>query len=129
MVFVDWSPWTCDTSGFFPRRSSRFKCRQIEYDEFVKWWGLSDRFKALKLSEEALALRAKAAEIFGKCDTDKNGSIDRKEFSQLYKSLVAAGLTTKSEQSCLEDLDTSRDGNIQFNEYINWLQRPGMTRP
>jgi len=39
--------------------------------------------------------------------------------------LVSVGLTTKSEESCLADLDQNNDKSIQFNEYVDWLQRIG----
>jgi len=42
-----------------------------------------------------------------------------------HKHLVESKLTTKSEKDCLKDLDQDNDGQIQFNEFVDWLQRIG----
>jgi len=97
----------------------------IEYNEFVDWWKKSDRFKALELDDASLEKRKVAAEVFQKFDADSSGSIDKNEFSEFHKHLVNNKLTTKNEADCLSDLDSDRDGKVQFNEYVDWLQRIG----
>lgn len=72
----------------------------------------------MQLNEQQQAALNQASEYFRFFDKDHNGTIDREEFKDLHADLVKNKLTTKNFESCLEDLDTNKDGVIQFNEYI-----------
>lgn len=96
--------------------------------KFKTWWGSSNRFANLSLDDEALELRRQASETFQKFDKDGNGTIDMAEWPEMYAEIRASGLTELDEATCLADLDQSRDGRIQFNEFIDWLIRVGSSR-
>lgn len=98
---------------------------KIEKNEFSAWWKLRDRWEALKLDEEALAIRQAAADCFNEIDSTKTGVIHKQDFDKFYKEVTDRKLTTKSKEAFLEDLDKNGDGKIQFAEYIEWLQRQG----
>lgn len=70
----------------------------------------------------------RATTYFKHFDSDSSGSIDSKEFEHLHADLVKNGLTTLECAKCLQDLDTDRDGEISFNEYVDWLIRIGSIR-
>jgi Ca2+-binding EF-hand superfamily protein len=70
-----------------------------------------------------LAALNRASQYFAYFDKDKSGVLERHEFKAFYEDLVRNKLTSKSFDEFVEDLDTDRDGKIQFNEYIDWLIR------
>eukprot|EP00008_Paramoeba_atlantica_P006108 CAMPEP_0201485964 /NCGR_PEP_ID=MMETSP0151_2-20130828/10027_1 /ASSEMBLY_ACC=CAM_ASM_000257 /TAXON_ID=200890 /ORGANISM="Paramoeba atlantica, Strain 621/1 / CCAP 1560/9" /LENGTH=203 /DNA_ID=CAMNT_0047870319 /DNA_START=146 /DNA_END=757 /DNA_ORIENTATION=+ len=96
----------------------------IEYEEFMKWWRKEDRVKHLQLSDEAIFFRAEANLLFKEFDDDNSGALDRAEFKQFYKKLVEKGLTSEEvgEEKALQELDRDGDGEVQFNEFMEWLQ-------
>lgn len=94
----------------------------IEYNEFLRWYKQSS-FSSLSLDDQALERRHAAALLFTKYDDDRSGVIDRNEFVGLHKELVAKNLTTYNVEKALEDMDMDRDGKIQFNEFVFWLER------
>ena len=96
---------------------------KIERGEFQKWWGGADRWTRLFLDETALRQRQAAANVFRRFDPTGTGSIRNLSFEALHETLSEFGLTTKSVEQCRKDLDTNRDGCIQFKEYIEWLGR------
>lgn len=101
----------------------------------MQWWKTNDRFGKLKLDDKQLESLTRASNYFKFFDKvfffrnlikkDGTGFLGREEFQQLYADLVKNKFTTKSLEACLEDLDSNRDGKIQFNEYIDWLIRLG----
>lgn len=97
----------------------------IEKTEFTAWWKLRDRWEALKLDDDALAIRQAAADSFNEIDSTKTGMIHAKDFDAFHKELTERKLTTKSKEDLLADLDKNGDGKIQFAEYIEYLQRQG----
>jgi len=98
---------------------------QIGYEDFIKWWSTADRFTQFNLNNEALELRQKASATFQRFDTEKLGYINSADFPAFWTFLQREGLTDKDEAACKEDLDQNSDGNIQFNEYVDWLVRIG----
>ncbi|PRP73129.1 calcium-dependent protein kinase 21 [Planoprotostelium fungivorum] len=97
----------------------------VEYKEFLEWWRTENRFGKMKLTDEQLQLLNLASNYFRHFDTDKSGSLDKKEFIGLHKDLVRLKYTNKPVDKVMEEIDLSRDGKIQFNEYIDWLVRIG----
>ena len=95
----------------------------LEYDEFAQWWGSQSRFENIGLDSATLERRKAAAEVFRNYDSDANGSIDASEFDDLHQALTKAGVTSHSKEKCLEDLDVNSDGVVEFNEFIEWLER------
>ena len=100
----------------------------IEYDEFKRWWTSSDRMEKLKLSDEQLASRQKAVEIFQAYDKERKGVIETKNFQAFHYRLKESGLTTLGPADALRDLDSNGDGTIQFNEYMEWITRIGTAK-
>ena len=80
----------------------------------------------LKLSEKELQARQDAAHTFQNYDADRSGSIDPEEFSGLHQEMQRRGYTGKAADVVLAEMDEDRDGDIQFNEYINWLVKNGI---
>ena len=98
---------------------------EIDEKEFTAWWNRADRFGSIKLTDEELERLVVASEQFQRFDADCSGVLDAQEFAGLHALLVEQGLTTKPVDRCLADLDTNRDGQISFNEYVAWLNRSG----
>eukprot|EP00735_Rhodelphis_limneticus_P006566 TRINITY_DN18987_c0_g1::TRINITY_DN18987_c0_g1_i1::g.21614::m.21614 TRINITY_DN18987_c0_g1::TRINITY_DN18987_c0_g1_i1::g.21614 ORF type:complete len:175 (+),score=14.20,sp/Q8RZB5/CML10_ORYSJ/31.33/6e-16,EF-hand_1/PF00036.27/3.3e-07,EF-hand_1/PF00036.27/0.0036,EF-hand_1/PF00036.27/7.1e-05,EF-hand_1/PF00036.27/0.00047,EF-hand_7/PF13499.1/2.1e-07,EF-hand_7/PF13499.1/1.4e-08,EF-hand_7/PF13499.1/4.4e-10,EF-hand_5/PF13202.1/6.6e-06,EF-hand_5/PF13202.1/2.8,EF-hand_5/PF13202.1/2.9e-05,EF-hand_5/PF13202.1/0 len=98
----------------------------VAYSEFLKWWQNGEgRWSKIQLSDEDLQKVEQASAYFRYFDQDASGTISREEFTNLYNDLFRNGLTTKTLDKCLEDLDTNQDGTVGFNEYIDWLARIG----
>lgn len=60
-------------------------------------------------------------ELFEACDTNGNGTLQFGEFSRFIDS-VGAGI---SEQECrigFGEIDSDRDGHIDFGEFLDWWQ-------
>jgi len=99
---------------------------QIEKKEFTKWWAKSDRrWDDVKLDTDTLEKRNAALEAFKTYDPNKTGKIEKANFERLHGDLVKGGLTKKALDRFLEDLDSNRDGAIEFGEYLDWLARQG----
>jgi len=98
---------------------------QIEKKEFTAWWAKSDRWSDVKLDEAGVAHRQKVASVFNGYDNGKTGSIQAKDYDAFFAELTSEGLTKKTKDKFLEDLDKNRDGKIQFPEYLEWLANQG----
>eukprot|EP00470_Lotharella_oceanica_P004233 CAMPEP_0170173310 /NCGR_PEP_ID=MMETSP0040_2-20121228/6573_1 /TAXON_ID=641309 /ORGANISM="Lotharella oceanica, Strain CCMP622" /LENGTH=465 /DNA_ID=CAMNT_0010414419 /DNA_START=40 /DNA_END=1437 /DNA_ORIENTATION=+ len=95
----------------------------IESSEFQQWWGSPDRWTKLFLDEDGLKQRTAAANVFRRFDPTGSGNIKNCDFEALHATLMEFSLTMKTAEQCQRDLDTNRDGRIQFVEYIEWLGR------
>ncbi|ORX43596.1 EF-hand [Piromyces finnis] len=94
----------------------------ITYDDFKKWWGTTDRWNQLKLSEENMAILSAISGQFQMFDVDKSGSIDKHEFQNYCKEIAKKGkITTAEEEEMFRNLDINHDGNVSFNELIDYL--------
>ena len=94
----------------------------IQYEEFVSFWQADDRFAAVRAaSESERAVISRAIELFEAADADGNGVIDRTEFSSLFQTLRSESLTDKPIERALADLDRDGNGDISFNELVEWL--------
>jgi len=100
----------------------------LSYDEFVKFWSDDDRFKKLALNEQELESLQEAVAVFKKYDTGKKGIISSGDFPALHQHLVANNMTKLSCQDCMKDLDTDRNQEISFNEYVQWIVKIGATK-
>mmetsp|Transcript_11284 Transcript_11284/g.27770 ORF Transcript_11284/g.27770 Transcript_11284/m.27770 type:complete len:450 (-) Transcript_11284:191-1540(-) len=95
----------------------------IESGEFHKWWGSTDRWQKLFLDDDQVKQRTAAANVFRRFDPTGSGAVRNCDFEALHQTLTEFRLTSKNVGQCQEDLDTNRDGKIEFNEFIEWLGR------
>nr|KAJ3422287.1 Calcium-dependent secretion activator 2 [Polyrhizophydium stewartii] len=86
-----------------------------------------NRFESLQLGEENLQLLTEISAHFRKFDRDGSGRVDVTEFKHMYADLVKMKLTNKSMLTTLQELDTDRDGKVNFNEYVVWLLKQNNT--
>jgi Ca2+-binding EF-hand superfamily protein len=95
--------------------------KTIDYHEFVDWLrmkaptGVSDRFK-LAMSCESDIVRFG----FRIWDKDGNGTVSRRELSSVLRE-TCPQMTTKQIEALLTVIDTNRDGQIDFNEFVDFL--------
>ena len=96
---------------------------QITYNEFDLWWTAEDRWGLLALTEAQKAALYQFAEVFKYYDEDFSGELNTKEFSGIYKYMKEAGynLGSLTETGVLKEVDTSGDGEINYNEFITWM--------
>jgi len=108
----------------------------VGFDEFYKWFTSNDKFKALDISSNPKLLQA--AEYFrsvplpphsretnslsSKYDTDYTGKIGLSEYKLLAADLGQIGLSDRDYAAGLISLDKNKDGQIDFNEFMNWLK-------
>lgn len=98
---------------------------KIDYEEFMKWYQTEDRFGKLHLDEKQMEAIQRATAYFKYFDKDSSGSVNRSEFEKLHADLVKNRFTTHSLEDCLATLDANNDGQVQFNEYMDWLKNIG----
>lgn len=91
---------------------------RVEFVELNNWWHKSDKFR--DLDPEHLELRRESATYFNYFDRDKTGQLSRTEFSQLWADLMKNGVVTSSLEKALGVLDGNHDGNISFNEFMDF---------
>jgi Ca2+-binding EF-hand superfamily protein len=95
----------------------------ISYDEFLSWWQSNDRFQQLKLDDARLEKLQKYLGVFNKFDKDGSGSLDRDEIRGFHAEMVKQKLTKKSVDQFVQDVDKNGDGNVSFNEVVEWIAR------
>jgi len=94
----------------------------ITYEDFNKWWKTADRWKDLQLSEENMAILSAISGQFQMFDLDKSGSINKEEFQNYSKEVAKKGNITIAEQEKMfNDLDVNHDGQVTFNELVDYL--------
>lgn len=101
---------------------------RITYQEFLVWWLAEDRWGLLVLSEEQLTALNQVSDVFQYYDSDLSGKLDVAQFSETFKYLEESGynLQGQSEEEILPAIDTSGDGEINFNEFISWMVDVGV---
>lgn len=93
----------------------------VNYNEFVAWWRTDDRFKKLHLSDEQYSLLQYCSTYFQYWDKDNDGVLNKEEFRPCYDDLVRNKVTESPFDRCFQTIDSSGEGLISFNEYIDWL--------
>ncbi|MGI9326155.1 MAG: EF-hand domain-containing protein [Pseudomonadales bacterium] len=58
-------------------------------------------------------------EFFTDCDANSDGLIQLTEFSALLKN-IGSDVTEDECRIGFAELDSDRDGRIDFNEFVNW---------
>jgi len=95
---------------------------KITYDEFSAWWNKEDRLK--KLHGNASHLVAWAT-FFRAFDKDHSGVLVGDEIKQLHDNLVKKKVTDKPLDIFMAQVDTNKNGQVSFNEYVDWLLENG----
>jgi len=95
---------------------------EVDYDTLERWWRTNDKFR--KLDESKTDLYQSCITYFRFFDQDDGGTITREEYMQLHKDLQSNGQFTKlTAEDGLKLLDENGDGVIQFNEFMDFLDR------
>lgn len=104
----------------------------IDMNEFLKWWCSDSKFRALTLNEKQSAAIQQAATYFQYFDKNTSGAIDQVEFESMFNDMVnygyfGNGLTCDVYSNLAGDAfnEMKVDGEISFNNYIQWLLRKG----
>jgi len=92
--------------------------KKISYEEFSAWWNKEDRLKKLHGSANKLIAWATYFRAF---DKDHSGVLVGDEIKQLHDNLVKKDVTDKSLDTFISEVDTNKNGQISFNEYVDWL--------
>eukprot|EP01088_Endostelium_zonatum_P004755 TRINITY_DN16084_c0_g1_i1.p1 TRINITY_DN16084_c0_g1~~TRINITY_DN16084_c0_g1_i1.p1 ORF type:complete len:186 (+),score=52.65 TRINITY_DN16084_c0_g1_i1:45-560(+) len=101
---------------------------KINLKEFTHFWATDARFDKLRLSDKELEWMYAAVRYFRFFDKDSNGLMDRNEFAKVHADLVKNGQTSRTLDQVLGDIDTSGDGQVSFNEYVQWWKKPRAQR-
>jgi Ca2+-binding EF-hand superfamily protein len=94
---------------------------QISYADFSNFWRTSERFAALRISEETQDRISAMMGLFKYFDADKSGELDRREFPALHAHLLLHGYTLPPVDECMRALDVSKDGLIGATEFVRFL--------
>lgn len=111
---VAWTEVEADGSG------------SISYDEFATWWSSDDRWAHLQLSDEEIANLAQVHSYFKYYDIENSGQLNKDEFRGVYNYMKESGYDVNSFDAVLNEIDTSGDGLINYNEFIVWMVEVGV---
>jgi Ca2+-binding EF-hand superfamily protein len=93
----------------------------VSWTEFYTWYQSHDKFQALASAIEDPIL-CKAIEMFKSYDKDLSGKISFVEYKSLCAAMGQINQTDRDYYSGLLKLDANKDGQIDFNEFMNWLK-------
>ena len=99
---------------------------EISYGEFASWWQNPLRFDHLLLSDEQLDRLHQITELFRSFDKKNSGLLDKNQFSELFRQLIAKKIMEENQANQFDEIDRSHDGKINFNELIAWLYDQGV---
>jgi len=92
--------------------------KMISFDEFSSWWQSDQRFQKLQGKGDKVENWCKCFKQF---DKNQSGVLEGEEIKQLHAELSKKGITDKSLEAFTAEIDTNKNGNITFNEYVDWL--------
>lgn len=90
---------------------------RVSYTEFVDWLHSDERYRCIN-DKSRFYLISKAVELFKQFDRNENGSLDRKEFLRLVRSLGSQQVNNDEE---FQTMDNDGNGVISFWEFLRWL--------
>jgi len=95
----------------------------IDFKEFLQFWRDSDKFK--KLDESQTERVQQAIAYFRFFDKKNCGSVSHDEYASLHADLIKNNLLPASVTVAhgLETMDENRDGKVEFNEFMDYLDR------
>lgn len=66
----------------------------------------------------------KTKEIFQRWDVHGTGVITRKRLTELLTAVAGKSVTEEEIERCIAEADKNKNGIIEYNEFIEWLQQP-----
>ncbi|CAJ1397477.1 unnamed protein product [Effrenium voratum] len=66
----------------------------------------------------------KTKEIFQRWDVHGTGVITRKRLTELLTEVAGKSVTEEEIERCIAEADKNKNGIIEYNEFIEWLQQP-----
>ena len=94
---------------------------KISYEEFATWWTTDDRWAHLQLSEAEIANLVQVHDYFRYYDQSSTGTLTKLEFSNVYSYMTESGYLMDDFEDVFEEIDTDKDGTINYNEFIVWM--------
>jgi len=67
---------------------------------------------------------SKTKEIFQRWDVHGSGVITRKRLTELLTEVAGKSVTEEEIERCIAEADKNKNGIIEYNEFIEWLQQP-----
>ena len=86
----------------------------VMFQKRVKWSGLAQKLSSVNINSQQTKEIKRA---FDKVDTDKDGSINKKELKKILKGLGEA-FTDEAVDDMVKIADVNGDGKIQFDEFL-----------
>jgi Ca2+-binding EF-hand superfamily protein len=99
---------------------------KLTYKEFAAWWTTDDRWSHLQLSEEEIANLTQVHTYFKYYDEENNGELNRAEFLNVYNYMKDSGYVLEDFELVFDEIDTTKDGTINYNEFIVWMVGVGV---
>lgn len=94
---------------------------ELSYEEFIAWWRSDDRWDHLQLTELQLRNMATVHEYFRWFDVEGDGELTHEEFAGLHSYMLESGFEVGDAEEVLEEVDTSHDDKVSYNEFVVWM--------
>jgi Ca2+-binding EF-hand superfamily protein len=94
---------------------------ELTFEEFIVWWREDDRWGHLQLTELQLTNMATVHEYFRWFDAEGDGELTHDEFVQLHRYMLESGFEVGDAEEILEEVDTSKNGTVDYNEFVVWM--------
>jgi len=79
---------------------------------------------AMATSPTSPSWSSKTKEIFQRWDVHGSGVITRKRLTELLTEVAGKSVTEEEIERCIGEADKNKNGIIEYNEFIEWLQQP-----
>lgn len=90
---------------------------RVQADEFMEWFGKEETMAGMKAY-----FHKKTLQIFEEIDIDGSNDIDEQELMDISLRL-GQGFDKKTIKKIFKEMDTNRDGKIQIEEFIAWMDK------
>jgi Ca2+-binding EF-hand superfamily protein len=104
------------------RKYDSKRCGELDYDDFMVWWRMNDRFNTLKFSDVAIQQKNVAASTFRQMDLSLCGYLTRQDFRLVYKRVLSAlNMKLADVAEVLNLIDEEDSGKVYFANFIEWF--------
>lgn len=93
----------------------------FNFRDLVSWWCQAQRGWLMLLDDSAFKERQLACSIFLRNDPHRTGKVMGDKLMGVVRGLRSANLTKKTEAACREGMDPQQTGQLQFNDYVDYL--------